>query len=266
MPKRPVIKRFMINVLLAAIPILATAQTYNETGRCSYYADKFQGRNTAGGEKYDKDQFTAAHRTLPFNTLVRVTNLHNNKSVIVRINDRGPNTGNRLIDLSKAAAVSIDMIAYGVIDARVEYVGMANADSIRQILAAQKAEAAKKLELARDREKEMKKAEVKKPVNVNLSSLEDKAFYDQDFKSSTPGGFGVQVGFFSNLSNCRNAMHHFEGKYAVRSFMYVEKRKDGTYYRLTLGQFSNKASAERLRKLLIGEAKDCFVVDYSQMK
>lgn len=265
MLKTTLIKSLTIGCLVALLAITVNAQTYDEKGRCSFYADKFQGRNTASGEKYDKNQLTAAHRTLAFNTLVKVTNLHNNKSVIVRINDRGPNTGNRLIDLSRAAAVSIDMIAYGVIDSRVEYVGMANADSVKQTLAAQKVEAELKLERAKEREKEMKKPEVKKPTTVVGTTLADKAFYNQDFKASSPGGFGVQVGFFSNLSNCRNAMHHFEGKFSVQSFIYVEKRKGITYYRLTLGQFTNKASAEQLRKMLLDEVKDCYVVDYSTM-
>lgn len=243
----------------------AQPQDYNETGRCSYYADKFQGRNTAGGEKYDKDLYTAAHRTLPFNTLVKVTNLINNKSVIVRINDRGPNTGNRLIDLSKAAAVVIDMIPYGVIDARVEYAGMANADSVRQYLAERKNAQAEKAQLAREREKEIKKPEEKKPSIVTASHLEAGSFYNQEYKVVTPGGYGVQVGSFKSLSNCRNAMHHYEGKYSVRSFMYVEKKKDGYYYRLILGQFKNSASAEQFRKTLSEEVPDNFIVSYSSL-
>lgn len=257
---------FLILVgFFTALPGGTKAQGYDETGRCSYYADKFQGRNTAGGEKYDKNLFTAAHRTLPFNTLVKVTNLNNNKSVVVRINDRGPNTGNRLIDLSKAAAISIDMIAYGVINARVEYVGMADADSVKQSLAERKKEVEVKVELAKERDKEMKKPEVKKVVAVNLSNLTVNTFYNQDYKTCTPGGYGVQVGFYKSFSNCRNAMHHFEGKYSVKAFMYVEKKSDGSYYRLILGEFKNTDSAEHFRKTVIEEVPDSFIVDYSSM-
>lgn len=84
-----------------------------ETGVASWYGPKFHGRLTANGEKYDMYGFTAAHRTLPFNTIVRVENQDNGKSVIVRINDRGPFAKNRIIDLSKKAAEEIDMIGNG---------------------------------------------------------------------------------------------------------------------------------------------------------
>ncbi|MBJ6118074.1 septal ring lytic transglycosylase RlpA family protein [Pontibacter sp. BT310] len=87
--------------------------TYIANGKASYYADRMQGQRTASGERYDKTQLTAAHSSLPFNTLVEVTNQANGKSVIVKINDRMPK-GSRIIDLSRAAAREIDMIRAGV--------------------------------------------------------------------------------------------------------------------------------------------------------
>lgn len=89
-------------------------------GKASYYADKFHGRSTASGEKYDKRKLTAAHRNLPFGTRVRVRNLKNNRSVIVRINDRGPFVKGRIVDLSRAAAERIDMVRDGVVSVKVE--------------------------------------------------------------------------------------------------------------------------------------------------
>ncbi len=91
-----------------------------EYGRASYYADKFQGRPTASGEPYDRQKLTAAHRTLPFNTMCRVTNTRNKKSVIVRINDRGPHVAKRIIDLSYEAMRQLDGLAAGEIDVMVE--------------------------------------------------------------------------------------------------------------------------------------------------
>ena len=82
-------------------------------GIASYYADEFHGRTTSNGETYDMHALTAAHRTLPFNTRVRVTNLANNKSVVVRINDRGPFVSDRIIDLSYGAAQELSMIGPG---------------------------------------------------------------------------------------------------------------------------------------------------------
>jgi rare lipoprotein A len=96
------------------------AGSFETTGEASYYANKFHGRRTASGERYDRTKLTAAHRTLPFGTMVRVTNLRNNKSVTVRINDRGPQKKSRIIDLSAAAARQIGMIAEGVAKVGIE--------------------------------------------------------------------------------------------------------------------------------------------------
>lgn len=84
----------------------------------SFYANRLHGRRTASGERYDKNAFTAAHRDLPFGTRVRVVNLKNNRSVEVRINDRGPHRKGRIIDLSHAAARQLGMLKAGVV--RVE--------------------------------------------------------------------------------------------------------------------------------------------------
>lgn len=91
-----------------------------EYGRASYYADKFQGKPTASGEPYDRQKLTAAYRTLPFNTMCRVTNTRNKKSVIVRINDRGPHSSGRIIDLSYEAMRVLDGLGAGEIDVMVE--------------------------------------------------------------------------------------------------------------------------------------------------
>lgn len=89
-------------------------------GIASYYAHDFHGRTTANGEVYDMHSLTAAHKSFPFNTIVRVHNLANNRSVVVRINDRGPFIEGRIIDLSLAAAREIDMVETGITTVRLE--------------------------------------------------------------------------------------------------------------------------------------------------
>lgn len=93
-----------------------------ETGMASFYSDSLQGRMTASGEAYDKIKMTAAHRSLAFNTKIKVTNLDNKKSVVVIINDRGPFVEGRIIDLSRAAAEKLDFIDKGVVKVRVEVI------------------------------------------------------------------------------------------------------------------------------------------------
>jgi len=96
---------------------------YTEEGNASWYGVPFHGRRASNGEIYDMYKLTAAHRTLPFETMVRVTNLDNGKSTVVRITDRGPFVDNRIIDLSFAAAQEVDSVGPGVVPVRVEVLG-----------------------------------------------------------------------------------------------------------------------------------------------
>ncbi len=97
----------------------ATAGTI-KNGVASYYGKRFHGRRTANGERFNMNALTAAHRTLPFGTRVKVTNPSTGRSVTVRINDRGPFHGNRSIDLSRAAAAEIGMVNAGVAKVKIE--------------------------------------------------------------------------------------------------------------------------------------------------
>jgi rare lipoprotein A len=96
---------------------------YTEEGNASWYGEPFNGRRASNGEIYDMYKFTAAHRTLPFDTRVLVTNVNNGKSTTVRITDRGPFVENRIIDLSLAAAREIGLVGPGVAPVRVEVLG-----------------------------------------------------------------------------------------------------------------------------------------------
>ncbi len=92
------------------------------TGVASFYSEKFNGRKTANGETYDMYDLTAAHETYPFNTVVRVVNLKNNKSVVLRINDRKPDLNGRIIDVSLKAAQELDMVTNGIAHVQVEVI------------------------------------------------------------------------------------------------------------------------------------------------
>jgi rare lipoprotein A len=97
-----------------------------QTGFASWYGSDFKGRKTASGEHYDPEKITAAHRTLPFGTVVRVINLRNNKSVTVRITNRGPFVRSRIIDVSRAAARQLNMMKSGVTRVRIEVIQKAS--------------------------------------------------------------------------------------------------------------------------------------------
>jgi rare lipoprotein A len=107
---------------------VATDVLAMETGFASYYSDRFQGRKTASGEEYDRNRLTAAHRTLPIGSQIEVTNLNNQSSVIVTINDRGPYSGKLSIDLSYAAAKEIGLLNAGVAPVAINILNAKNSD------------------------------------------------------------------------------------------------------------------------------------------
>jgi rare lipoprotein A len=106
------------------VPVVPAVKVVNSfQGHASWYGPGFHGRLTANGERFNQNALTAAHKTLPFGTKVRVTNLNNGRSVVVRINDRGPFIRGRLIDLSKGSAQQIGLVASGVANVKLEILG-----------------------------------------------------------------------------------------------------------------------------------------------
>jgi len=113
---------------LLALPVgfVACAPAATQVGIASYYHRSFHGRKTASGEPYDKRRYTAAHKRLAFGTKVRVTSLATGRSVLVRINDRGPHVKGRIIDLSRRAARDLGMLKTGLLRVRLEVVDRAD--------------------------------------------------------------------------------------------------------------------------------------------
>ena len=114
-------KSILFFIVSIFFTVFCSAQDSLElSGKASYYHDDFQGLETSNGEVYNKNDFTAAHRTYPFNTILLVSNKATNQSVVVRVNDRGPFNRSRLVDLSRSAATKIGMVPFGVIPVKIE--------------------------------------------------------------------------------------------------------------------------------------------------
>lgn len=111
----------LIGSVICIILFSSCGKWVTEQGKASYYSDKFEGRPTASGETFKQNKLTAAHKTLPFGTKVKVINLTNHKKVKVVINDRGPFVQGRIIDLTEKAANKIDMIQAGVANVEIRY-------------------------------------------------------------------------------------------------------------------------------------------------
>ena len=118
-------KPLLLLTLLLNVFVKVQAQVGEKFyGRASYYADKFHGRTTSSGEVYDRAEYTAAHRDLPFNTIVEVINTNNNRTAVVKINDRGPFAYNRMIDLSFVAAKDLELLGPGEADVQIRILSM----------------------------------------------------------------------------------------------------------------------------------------------
>lgn len=213
---------FLVTILLNN---QAIAQT-SFTGKASYYADKFEGRTTANGEKYRHKHLTAAHKTLPFGTKLRVTNLKNNKTVEVRVNDRGPFVTGRVIDLSKSAAQKIDMINDGVANVKVEMVTD------------------------------------KKPIS-NWAATGD-GTYKVLASSASTSGFGVQVASYQEFYNLLLRLEKLNATGINDTYVNAATVKGKRTFRILVGQYTTRESAlkqaKQLEKQLGG--KGYFVIEY----
>lgn len=134
-------KKNILIILFLVCNCLLFSEVYKTNVTVSYYAGDFHGKKTSNGEYFNMNAFTCAHKSLPFNTVLKVTNLSNGKSVEVRVNDRGPFVAGREVDLSKAAASQIGMIKSGTCRAKIEIVKMGKNTKLSQ----QTADSAKKI-------------------------------------------------------------------------------------------------------------------------
>lgn len=141
-----------INMSLSALTL------YKNDVTASFYAEKFHGKRTSNGEIFNMNDLTCAHKSLPFNTILKVTNLSNGKTVQVRVNDRGPFVAGREIDLSKAAAKKIGMINSGTAKVKIQIVKMGKNDKLSQ-------------QTAKSAAKMMEKIEPKKQVQINPNKM-----------------------------------------------------------------------------------------------
>ena len=226
-------KKLLYVFVLQFLMMSAFAQT--QTGKASFYADKFEGSPTASGEKYRHAKLTAAHKTLPFGTKVRVTNIANNQSVDVVVNDRGPYVDGRVIDLSKSAAEKLGFINQGLAEVRIEVIDAGNGKS--------------KMEMG----------------PIDKVTVDEKEFYDFEISRLNPKGFGVQIGTYQELVNLMRLADNLKNSYKKKVTVQVKIINGVKYYSLVLGQFSTRTKADNF----LGEVKkkfpDAFIAEFNRL-
>ena len=206
-------------------------------GIASWYGPDFHAKKTSNGEIYNMYAMTAAHKTLPMNTVVRVDNLDNGRSTIVRINDRGPFVAGRFIDLSNKAAHEIDMVRKGTARVKVTVLGYngliddKNAPSVNSI--EQKPEV-EKIEVVED-------DVVATNINTNIGMVSapittSKSSSKESSKSSSGGKFSIQIGAFSLQAGASKTVDEYKAKFPSKKIEYVE---NGGIYRVYIRGFSS---------------------------
>jgi len=281
----------MILGLLLCIGLGVQAQ--EEFGIASYYADAFHGRKTASGALYHKDKLTAAHKDLPFGTMIKVTRLDNKQSVKVKVNDRGPYIKGRIVDLSKAAAKKLDLITDGKARVKIEVISRgaenlvaatvpvpdlsdlksddkkSSDDNLGNIENPVPTEFSTKSpsRIVPDKKEEVTpKAVPAKPTNVK-----PKAAPAPDLKvkgPAKPEEKSVQVASLTQYENVMKQVAELQEKWFNNILVSVEPGKNNTpVYKLILGPFPDRATANSYEKDLKKKKKiDGFVVDLSKLK
>ncbi|WMX15829.1 MULTISPECIES: septal ring lytic transglycosylase RlpA family protein [unclassified Aureispira] len=257
---------------LVILTIQVATATPVEKGLASYYDDSFHGRKTASGEKYDKNQLTAAHKTLPFGTKVKVKNPANGKSVNVVINDRGPYIKGRVIEISKKAAQQIDLVKVNV--APVEITVISGPDNKPTVAAKSTNEkpVAKPVQnttkaTAKPAEKKKASTTQKEPKKDNLiveaKEMETGGLYKMQVLKLQPKGFGVQVAGYSDYQSVVQQLAVFQKNWFKGATVFVDKLNGKPYYKIILGPMNTREEAdsycENLKKKY--NLKDAFVVN-----
>jgi rare lipoprotein A len=229
----PLMRPFFGGVILLLLTSSSFAQV--QTGKASFYADKFEGSPTASGERYKHNKLTAAHKSLPFGTKVKVTNTANDQSVEVTINDRGPYVENRIIDLSKSAAEKLGFVNLGLAEVKLEVIDAGDGKSS---------------DPAR---------------TIDHVAVEEKEFYDFEIARFKPKGFGVQIGTYQELVNLMRLSDNLKNSYKKQVTVQVKILNGIKYYGLIVGKFSSRAKAEQFRNNLRKKFPDAFIIEYDKL-
>ncbi len=220
---------------------------YTQEGFASIYAEKFEGRTTASGESYSFRKATCAHLNLPFGALVKVTNLTNNQSVIVRVNDRGPFVPDRIIDLSRSCAEKLGFLGAGIAKVKIEVVeapiqtSLNQNSTVNQTLSLQ--------------------SNTIKTIESNQIALPESELYDVNVNLIQPKGFTIQVGSYKEMVNIFRIANDLKTSLKKEIRIQVANVNNEKIYRLFVGNFATRKEAESFKEKAIKIYPDCFIIE-----
>lgn len=283
----------IIASLVFTIFVFTTLFAQIEYGVASFYGTKFHGKATASGEKYNQFALTAAHKTLPLGTIVKVTNAQNNKSVFVKVNDRGPFIKGRVIDLSTKAA---DILGYrnkGTAYVKIEIIdkdeqpadlmeateniaeqnGIKTYDSTANTTISDmtnwKEIPTVNTEQSSDNAITAKKESSPNPIDAIISDANSNATTNRSpyyiitkLDKSKSGFYGLQLGVYSDMNVILAIIADLEAKYHQTLLVEQVDLNGKTVYKLFIGKFQNRAYADALKSVIADKYKDAFVLKY----
>jgi len=240
---------------------------YVQEGKASFYADKFEGRTTASGERYSHAKSTCAHLSLPFGTLVKVTQISSGESVVVRVNDRGPFVPNRIIDLSRSAAEKLGFISEGVTDVRIEVLD--NEGNVLPQTPPSKPKENPETKNPRpttqpqpqhfDKPNVAPQPQPQPQPQPSVSS--DYELYELNITKQQPGGFTIQIKSYREMENLLRIVDELKSSLKENVRVQVATVNGERVYRLMVGKFSTRIEAEKNRDRIAKSYPDCFVVE-----
>lgn len=249
-------KRFKFSFVLIFISFnFSFSQTLYETeGFASYYSEEFHGRKTASGEIYDMHKYTCAHPYLPFNTWLKVTNIANQKSVLVRVNDRGPFLRNRIIDLSYAAAKRLGMLGPGSIYVKLEIVNPPSPQQEPMI-----DESLHTVPEITEDEVNLR-FRTRPRTQISQPTINEYGLFDiNSNRINITSGYLIQLSSFSSLKNAQTFIDQITE--IPENSIYIYHPSSGIY-RVVVGIFNSMREAMMKKNEISIHFPECFVITY----
>jgi rare lipoprotein A len=264
-----------LTALFCTISLVAQAQT--ETGIITYYNDNMQGKPTASGELYDWQKYTASHKTLPLGTMVKVTNMKNGQSVMVKVNDRHI-SGTNMLSLARGAAQVIDLVRYGKVTAQLEVTAPANPALAKTNPIANPNPVAQNLTASTNRalgaQPEAQPNVAQTQAQQLLASTSGRkrqvlGFYDANFAKAQPTGHGVRLASFAEAKGATELCKRLQAQGNKDTYIQVlietdaSNTKTGQEYRVVVGQGTETLMQQNFVPYFKAQGfANCMVVSY----
>ena len=220
---------------------------FTQEGIASIYAQKFEGRTTASGESYSFRKATCAHLNLPFGALVKVTNLTNNQSIIVRVNDRGPFVPDRIIDLSRSAAEKLGFPSSGIAKVKIEVV-----EAPIQTVTTQSSTTTQNA---------ITQSNKTKIIESNQVTSPESELYDLKVNLLQSKGFTIQIGSYKEMVNIFRIANDLKISLKKEILIQVTNVNNEKIYRLFVGSFATRKEAESFKDKAVKIYPDCFIIE-----